>query len=56
MLHFSFNEDAPCPTKMTEEQSDAYMVGIILAQQYSLKKGPELFSNKADVGSKDNDL
>ena len=23
VLHFNFNQNAPCPTKMTEEQSDA---------------------------------
>ena len=32
VLHFNLNEDAPCPVKMTEEQSDAYIVivGVIL--------------------------
>ena len=32
---------------MNEEQSDAYIIGVILAQQYSLKKGPKLFGEKA---------
>ena len=49
VLHFNFNEDAPCPTKMTEEQSDVYIVWVILAQKYSLKKGLELFDEKADA-------
>ena len=43
VLHFNFNEDTPCPTAMSEEQSDAHIVGVILAQQYSLKKGLKLF-------------
>ena len=34
---------------MTEEQSDAYIVGVILAQQYGLKKCLELFGDKADT-------
>ena len=33
---------------MTEEQSDAYIVGVIFAQHFSLKKGLELFGEKAD--------
>ena len=34
---------------MTEEQSDAHIVGVIFAQHFSLKKGLELFGEKADV-------
>ena len=49
VLHFNFNEDTPCPTEMTEEQSDAYIVGVILAHQYSLEKGLELFDEKIDT-------
>ena len=40
----------PPPLKvMTEEQSDAHVVGVIFAQHFSLKKGLELFGNKADI-------
>ena len=49
VLHFNFNGDAACPTAMSEEQSDAYIVRVILAQQYSLEKGLELFGEKADA-------
>ena len=49
VLHCNFNGDAPCPTKMTEEQLDAYIVGVIVAQKYSLKKGLELLSEKVNV-------
>ena len=34
---------------MTEEQSDAYIIGVIFAQHFSLKKGLELFGEKADA-------
>ena len=34
---------------MTEEQSDAHVLGVIFAQHFSLKKGLELFGNKADI-------
>ena len=34
---------------MTEEQSDAHIVGVIFAQHFSLKKGLELFGEKADA-------
>ena len=41
VIHFNFNEDTQCTTAMTEEQSDAQIVGVILAQQYSLKNGAQ---------------
>ena len=34
---------------MTEEQSDAHIVGGIFAQHFSLKKGLELFGEKSDA-------
>ena len=34
---------------MTEDKSDAHIVGIIFAQHFSLKKGLELFGGKADA-------
>ena len=34
---------------MTEEQSDAYIVGVIFAQHFSLKKGLELFGEKGET-------
>ena len=40
----------PPPLKVTtEEQSDAHIVGVMFAQHFSLKKGLELFDEKADV-------
>ena len=40
---------APPLKTMTEEQSDAHIVGVIFAQHFSLKKGLELFGEKADA-------
>ena len=34
---------------MPDEQSDVHIVVVILAQQYNLKKGLELFGEKADA-------
>ena len=34
---------------MTDTQTDAHILGFILVQQYGLKKGMELFSEKADA-------
>ena len=34
---------------MTEEQSDAHIVGVIFSQHFHLKKDLELFGEKADV-------
>ena len=49
VLYFNFNEDTPCPIAMSKEQSDTYIVGVILAQQYSLKNGLELFGDRCDT-------
>ena len=34
---------------MSEEQLDAHVLGVILAQQYNLNGGMELFGDKADA-------
>ena len=34
---------------MTEEESDAHVVGVIFAQHYSMKKDRELYRDRADV-------
>ena len=40
----------PPPLKMmSEEQSDAHIVGVIFSQHFSLKKGLELFGGNADM-------
>ena len=34
---------------MTEEQLDAHIVGVIMAQQHGMKKGLQLFGDKVNV-------
>ena len=33
--------------QMTSEENEAHVVGLVLAQMYSLRKGTELFGEKA---------
>ena len=35
------------PPKMNESQIESHMVGVVMAQQYSMKKAKELFGDKA---------
>ena len=49
VVHFNVEDDAPPLNTMTEEQSDAHIVGVIFAQHFSLKKGLELFGKKSDA-------
>ena len=49
VVHFNVEDDAPPLKTMTEEQSDAHIVGVIFAQHFSLKKGLERFGEKADA-------
>ena len=41
------NENPP-PIGLTEEQLDDHIMGVILAQHFSLKKGIALFGDKAE--------
>ena len=47
-MHFNINDEAPLKV-MTKEQSDVHVVGVIFTQHFSLKKGLELFGDKADI-------
>ena len=49
VVHFNVGNDAPPLKTMTKEKSDAHIVGVIFAQNFSLKKGLELFGGKADA-------
>ena len=33
---------------MTEEECESHMVGLVMTNMYNLKKGTELFGDKAD--------
>ena len=47
-IHLEVGQGALSPRPMNEEECDSHVVGLILAQMYSLKKGAELFRDKAD--------
>ena len=49
MVHLNVEDDAPPLKPMTEEQSDAHIVGGIFVQYFSLKKDLELLWEKSDV-------
>ena len=49
VINVQFDNDAPPPPKMTEAHTDAHILGFILVQQYGLKKGIEMFGEKADT-------
>ena len=44
----SLIDENPPPVGLTEEQLDDHIMGVILAQHFSLKKGIALFGNKAE--------
>ena len=49
VINLQFDDDAPPPPKMTEAHTYVHILGVILVQQYGLKKGVELFGEKADT-------
>ena len=49
VINLKFDNDAPLPPEIMEAHTDAHILGFILVEQYVLKKGIELFSEKADA-------
>ena len=49
VINLQFDDDAPPPPEMTGAQTDAHILGVILVQKYGLKKGMDLFGEKADA-------
>ena len=49
VVHFNVGYDTPPLKTMTEEQSDAHIVGVIFSQNFSLKKRLEFFRGKVDA-------
>ena len=47
-INLVFDEDAPPPSELSPKEIDLHILGVILANQYNLKKGKELFCNRAD--------
>ena len=52
VLNLNIKEDDPPPRVMIEEESDAHVVGVIFVQHWSMKKGWELFGERADEAIK----
>ena len=49
VINLQLDDDAPPPPKTTEAHTDAHILGVIFVQKYGLKKGMELFGEKADA-------
>ena len=49
VVNFNVGDDTSPLKTTTEVQSDAHIVGVIFAQNFSLKTGLELFGEKADA-------
>merc|ERR1712086_476948 len=47
-INLVFDEDAPPPSELSPEEIDSHILGVILANQYNLKKGKELFGDRCD--------
>ena len=48
VIHIKAAREAPPPDAMTKEECESHVVGLIMAHMYNLKKGAELFGDKAD--------
>ena len=47
-INIEVNQGARPLRIMSREKSEAYVVGLVLAQMYSLRRGTELFGEKAE--------
>ena len=47
-INLEVNQGAPKPRQMNTEECEARVVGLVFAQMYSLRKGTELFGEKAE--------
>ena len=52
VVHFNIDDETLAPRAMSDEESEAHIVGVIFDQNFSLNKGLKLFGNKADVAAK----
>ena len=47
-----FDDNAPPPSELSPKETDSHTLGVILANQYILKNGKELFGSRADEAVK----
>ena len=48
LINLVFDDNAPPSSELSPEEIDSHILGIILTNQYNLKKGKELFGDRAD--------
>ena len=48
MLNIETGEGEPIYSKMSEEDCDTHVMGVLLAQHYNMKKAKELFGDRSD--------
>ena len=49
VVHFNIDNDTPAPRVMSDEESDAHIVGVIFAQHFILNIGLKLFGDNDNV-------
>ena len=47
-INLVFNENAPPPSELSPEEIDLHILGVILENQYKLKKGKELVGDRCN--------
>ena len=48
VLHLETDEGKPIFSKMSEEDCETHVLGVLLAQHYNMKKAKELFGDRSD--------
>ena len=48
-MHFNIDDDTPDPRTMSDEESDAHILGFIFTQHFILNRGLNIFGKNADV-------
>ena len=48
VLHLQTDEGEPIYSKMSEEDCKAHVMGVLMAEHYSMKKAKELFGDRSD--------
>ena len=47
-LNVDFSDNAENPPAMTEEEINTHIIGVVLVEQYNMKKGLELFGDRGE--------
>ena len=48
VINLVFGKNAPPPSELSPEEIDSHILGVVLANQYNLKKGNKLFGDRAN--------